>query len=189
MSMAGTKNTFFEIVKLLLHRQRKIKEEEQKSDGNMKFQRDSTEKYFLQKTHSLPHNKNSVCDINLQTHSVKKESHQFSKRKYQSVKVRPSSNQDIHDKNENDNNSRSVRKLSLKRVTSLKKYKASKLNQSLPNINEQVFDLPDTGEEARTISSSVYTVDSIDVNTKNLFRHNNITLDDVDNAEVYISFE
>merc|ERR1719410_1633549 len=112
MSMAGNKNTFFEIVKLVLHRRRKIREEEQKSDGNMK--RDSTEKYFLQKTHSLPHNKNSVCDINLQTHSVKKESHQFSKRKYQSVKLRPSSNQDIHDKNENDNKPRSVRKLSLK---------------------------------------------------------------------------
>ena len=189
MSMAGNKNTFFGIVKLVLHRRKKIKEEEQMSDGNMKFQCDSTAKYFLQKTHSLPHHKNSVCDINLQTHSIKKESHQFSKRKYQSVKVRTSSNQDIHDKNENDNKPRSVRKLSLKRVTSIKKYKASKLNQSLPNINEQVFDLPDTGEEARTISSSVYTVDSIDVNTKNLFRHNNITLDDVDNAEVYISFE
>merc|ERR1719410_729036 len=114
LSMAGNKNTFFEIVKLLLRRQRKIKEEEQTSGGNMKLQRDSTEKYFLKKTHSLPHNKNSVCDINLQTHSVKKESHQFSKRKYQSVKVRPSSNQDIHDKDDNDNKPRSVRKLSLK---------------------------------------------------------------------------
>merc|ERR1711902_176694 len=114
------------------------------------------------------------------------ESHQFSKRKYQSVKVRPSSNQDIHDKNDNDNKPRSVRKLSLKRVTSIKKYKASKLNQSLPNINEQVFDLPDAGE-ARTISSSVYTVDSVDMNTKKLFRYNPSASDD--NDEVDISFE
>ena len=68
----------------------------------------------------------------------------------------------------------------------MRKYKESKLNHSLQNINEQVFDLPDTGT-ARTISSSVYTVDSVDVNTKNLFRHNPITSDD--NAEVYFSFE
>merc|ERR1711902_402491 len=166
-------------------KRRKIKEEEQKS--NKKIHRDSTEKYFLQKTNSFPHYEHSVSDIKMQTHSIKKESQQYSKRKYQSLKVRPSSSQNIHDNDEEGKqlqrkeNQTGARKLSIKRVTSIKKYKASKLNQSLPNINEQVFDLPDAGEEARTISSSVYTVDSIDVNTKNLFRHNNISLDDVDN--------
>ena len=184
--MAGNKTTFFEVVKLLLHRRKKMKEEEQRSEEKNEFMCDATEKYFLQRTRILPFNEHSVSDINLRTHSVKKESHQYSKRKYQSVKERPSSFQNNPVKNEDDNKQTGSRKFSIKRVTSMKKYKASKLNNSLPNINEQVFDLPDTGA-ARTISSSVYTVDSVDVNTKNLFRHNPITSDD--NAEVYFSFE
>lgn len=189
--MAGNKTTFFEVVKLLLHRRKKVKEAEQKSEGKIEFQCDSTEKYFLQRTRVLPHivyneDSVSVSDINLRTHSVKRESHQYSKRKYHSVKERPASFQNYPVKNEDDNKHTGSRKFSIKRVTSMKKYKASKLNHSLPNINEQVFDLPDTGA-ARTISSSVYTVDSVDVNTKNLFRHNPITSDD--NAEVYFSFE
>ena len=191
MNMAGNKTTtFFEVVKLLLHKRKKIKEEEQKS--NRKIHRDSTEKYFLQKTNSFPHYEHSVSDIKMQTHSIKKESQQYSKRKYQSLKVRPSSSQNIHDNDEDGKQLQrkekqtGPRKLSIKRVTSIKKYKASKLNQSLPNINEQVFDLPDAGE-ARTISSSVYTVDSVDVNTKKLFRYNSSASDD--NDEVDISFE
>ena len=192
MNMAGNKTTFFEVVKLLLHRRKKIKEEEQKS--NRKNHCDSTEKYFLQKTNSFPHYVHNVnSDIKMRTHSVKKESQQYySKRKYQSLKVRPSSSQNIHDQDEvgkrlqRNENQIVPRKLSIKRVTSIKKYKASKLNQSLPNINEQVFDLPDAGE-ARTISSSVYTVDSVDVKTKKLFRYNPSTSDD--NDDVDISFE
>ena len=182
--MAGNKTTFFEVVKLLLHRRKKIKEGEQKSEGKIECQCYSTEKYFLQRTHVLPYNKHSDSDINMRTHSVKKESHQYSRRKYQSVKERPSSF--LNNPDENDNKHTGSRKFRIKRVTSMRKYKESKLNHSLPNINEQVFDLPDTGA-ARTISSSVYTVDSVDVNTKNLFRHNHITSDD--NAEVYFSFE
>ena len=106
--------------------------------------------------------------------------------------MRPSSSQNIHDNDEDGKQLQrkekqtGPRKLSIKRVTSIKKYKASKLNQSLPNINEQVFDLPDAGE-ARTISSSVYTVDSVDMNTKKLFRYNPSASDD--NDEVDISFE
>ena len=192
MNMAGNKTTFFEVVKLLLHRRKKIKEEEQKS--NRKIHCDSTEKYFLQKTNSFPHYVHNVNsdDIKMRTHSVKNESQQYSKRKYQSLKVRPSSSQNIHDQDDAGNQLQRKekqmvpRKLSIKRVTSLKKYKASKLNQSLPNINEQVFDLPDAGE-ARTISSSVYTVDSVDVNTKKLFRYNPSASDD--NDEVDFSFE
>ena len=184
--MAGNKTTFFEVVKLLLHRRKKIKEVEQKSKEQIECQCDSTEKYFLQRTRVLPYNKHSDSDINLRSNSVKKESHQYSKRKYQSVKERPSSFSNNPDVNGDDNKHTGSRKFSIKRVTSMRKYKESKLNHSLPNINEQVFDLPDTGA-ARTISSSVYTVDSVDVNTKNLFRHNPITSDD--NAEVYFSFE
>ena len=167
MNMAGNKTTFFGVVKLLLHWRKKIKEEEQKS--NRKIHCDSTEKYFLQKTNSFPHYEHNVNSdtIKMRTHSVKNESQQYSKRKYQSLKVRPSSSQNIHDQGDAGNQLQRKekqmvpRKLSIKRVTSIKKYKASKLNQSLPNINEQVFDLPDAGD-ALTISSSVYTVDSVD---------------------------
>ena len=187
MNMAGSKTTFFEIVKLLLHRRKKACGEEQKPDGKIKYQCDSTEKYFLQKTNSLPHNQESVCDLKLRTHPTKRESHQYSKRRYHSVKERPSSSfKNTHNKNEDDKKITAARKFSIKRVTSVKKYKASKLNQSLPNINEQVFDLPDTGE-TRTISSSVYTVDSVDVNTKKMFRYDPSPFDD--DPEVDISFE
>ena len=199
MIMAERKTSFFEIVKLLLRRRKKIHEEEQKSDPEMS-PCVSTEKYFLQKTNSLPQNaqySDSVSDIKLKSrsHSVKKESHQYeyNKRKYQSLKIRPSSSQIIHNKTDEEEkqlkcNKKQTgsRKLSIKRVTSIKKYKASKLNQSLPNINEQVFDVPNTGE-ARTISSSLYKVDSVDVNTMKMFPHSDSILDK--NIEIEMSFE